>query len=144
MSDLSLNQVTGLTDKPDRSPLDQKNGGWCPGVVYVWLFVHLCIPVKHTFLWASNCVCGYGFVCACICISACVCLYRQGRQERERGFQVSEEVLQRSGSGFSFCVGITRAYCPGLPVAPTLTFTAVISADNFCWYASLPRRREGC
>lgn len=47
MSDLSLEQeVTGLMDKPERSPLDQKN----EGVGCMWLFIYLCIPVKRLCL----------------------------------------------------------------------------------------------
>lgn len=43
-------EVTGLTDETDRSPVGQKNGGGvCPGVVGVWLFIHLYSP-RHMYV----------------------------------------------------------------------------------------------
>lgn len=126
VSDLSLEQeVTGLIDKPDRSPLHQKNGG--DRVLGLGVLVNY-IPAYPSQVYMSVgqrlCkVCGY----VCLYMHLCVrlCVFTQTRMaEKEEGLPNKERRCCREVDLDSVSLQGSRAHTvlvtPWLPLPPSL------------------------
>ena len=128
VSDLSLEQeVTGLIDKPDRSPLHQKNGGG--RVLGLGVLVNY-IPAYPSQVYMSVgqrlCkVCGYVCICICVCVCVCVCVFTQTRMaEKEEGLPNEERRCCREVDPDSVSLQGSHAHTvlvtPWLPLPPSL------------------------